>query len=204
MPAKSEKQARFFRLAKGVQSGNVSPSTVSKKVKVAAKSMSKKSVDDFTKLKEYIRNCVAEIICEIDNPIVKNVEAFENFDEFIDKPENQGINFNEEELSTVDTVDGKPDDKSTNRISYSSAETTTGNNKQVIIIKKDTPKKVYIAICCPNRSPVNVSAGDDLALDLKKKKDRIIIKISKTYEKDGDPSVLYNFINYIVKEYTIK
>lgn len=204
MPAKSEKQARFFRLVKGVQSGNVSPSNVSKKVKVAAKTMSKKSVDDFTKLKEYIRNCVTEIICEIDNPVVKNVEASENFDEFIDRPENQGINFNEEELSTIDTIDVKPDDKSTNRIGYSSTETTTGNNKQLIIIKKDNPKKVYIAICCPNRSPVNISVEDDLELDSKKKKDRIIIKISKTYENDGDPSVLYNFINHIVKEYTIK
>ena len=28
---------------------------------------------------------------------------------------------------------------------------------------------------------------------------RIIIKISKTYENDGDSSILYNFINYIIK-----
>lgn len=204
MPAKSEKQARFFRLVKGVQSGKVSPSKVSKDVRKAAGSMSKKSVDDFTKLKEYIKSCITEIICEIENPIVKNVEASDNFDNFIEKPENQGINFNENELSTIDTIDVKPDEKSPNKISYSSTEMTTGNNKQVIVIKKDSPKKVYIAICCPNRAPVNISGDEDLKLSEKDKKDRIIIKISKTYEGDGDSSILYNFINHIVKEYTIK
>lgn len=107
MPAKSEKQARFFRLVKGVQSGKVSPSKVSKDVRKAARSMSKNSVDDFTKLKEYIKNCITEMICEIENPIVKNVEAIDNFDDFIEKPENQGINFNQNELSTVDTIDVK-------------------------------------------------------------------------------------------------
>ena len=204
MPAKSEKQARFFRLVKGVQSGNVSKSKVSKKVRDAAKSMSKKSVNDFTKLKEYIKGCITEIICEMDNPVVKNVESADNFDEFVEKPENQGVNFTDDELSTIDTIDIKPDEKSSNKISYNSTDSITGNNKQVIIIKKSTPKKVYIAICCPNRSPVNINNAGDLNSDVKKKKDRIIIKISKTYENDGDSSILYNFINYIIKEYNIK
>ena len=51
MPAKSEKQARFFRLVKGVQSGNVSKSKVSKNVRNAAKSMSKKDAHDFAATK---------------------------------------------------------------------------------------------------------------------------------------------------------
>jgi len=203
MPAKSEKQARFFRLVKGVQSGNVSPSKVSKNVKNVANTMSKKSVNDFTKLKEYIKKQVSEIICEIDNPVVKNVEAVDNFDEFVSRPENQGVNFTDDELSAVDTISNKPDEKTPNKISYNSTETTTGNNKQLIVIKKATPKKVYIAICCPNRSPVNISDTDSSKSDSKNKKDKIIIKISKNYEDSENCSVLYNFINYIIKEYNI-
>jgi len=203
MPAKSEKQARFFRLVKGVQSGNVSPSKVSKNVKNVANTMSKKSVNDFTKLKEYIKKQVSEIICEIDNPVVKNVEAVDNFDEFVSRPENQGVNFTDDELSAVDTISNKPDEKTPNKISYNSTETTTGNNKQLVVIKKATPKKVYIAICCPNRSPVNISDTDSSKSDSKNKKDKIIIKISKNYEDSENCSVLYNFINYIIKEYNI-
>lgn len=203
MPAKSEKQARFFRLVKGVQSGNVSPSKVSKNVKDVANTMSKKSVNDFTKLKEYIKKQVSEIICEIDNPVVKNVEAVDNFDEFVSRPENQGVNFTDDELSAVDTISNKPDEKTPNKISYNSTETTTGNNKQLVVIKKATPKKVYIAICCPNRSPVNISDTDSSKSDSKNKKDKIIIKISKNYEDSENCSVLYNFINYIIKEYNI-
>jgi len=203
MPAKSEKQARFFRLVKGVQSGNVSPSKVSKNVKNVANTMSKKSVNDFTKLKEYIKKQVSEIICEIDNPVVKNVEAVDNFDEFVSRPENQGVNFTDDELSAVDTISNKPDEKTPNKISYNSTETTTGNNKQLVVIKKATPKKVYIAICCPNRSPVNISDTNSSKSDSKNKKDKIIIKISKNYEDSENCSVLYNFINYIIKEYNI-
>lgn len=135
--------------------------------------------------------------------MVKNVEAVDNFDEFVSRPENQGVNFTDDELSAVDTISNKPDEKTPNKISYNSTETTTGNNKQLVVIKKATPKKVYIAICCPNRSPVNISDTDSSKSDSKNKKDKIIIKISKNYEDSENCSVLYNFINYIIKEYNI-
>lgn len=71
MPAKSEKQRRFFYLVKALQKGKVSPKRVGSKISKAASSMSTKDVDDFThgknlpkkKLEEII-NCLKE--CQLD------------------------------------------------------------------------------------------------------------------------------------------
>lgn len=52
MPASSEKQAKLFRLVRAVQKGKVSPKKVSKNVRQMAKSISPKTVKDFTKLNE--------------------------------------------------------------------------------------------------------------------------------------------------------
>lgn len=47
MPSVSKKQQRFFQLVKAVQNGKVKKKDVSKSVKDAAKSMTKKQVSDF-------------------------------------------------------------------------------------------------------------------------------------------------------------
>lgn len=56
MPAKSEKQARLFRLVRGVQTGDIPPNKVSNKVKKMAKNIKPSDVKDFTKLKEILKS----------------------------------------------------------------------------------------------------------------------------------------------------
>jgi len=56
MPAKSEKQARLFRLVRGVQTGNIPLKKVSTKVRKMAKDIKPSDVKDFTKLKEILKN----------------------------------------------------------------------------------------------------------------------------------------------------
>jgi hypothetical protein len=62
MPAKSEKQRRFFYLVKAVQKGKVSPKRVGSKVSKAASSMSAKDVDDFTHGKNLPKKKLEEIV----------------------------------------------------------------------------------------------------------------------------------------------
>ena len=79
MPSKSKAQQRFMGLVHGLKKGDISSSDVSKKVKKAASSMSKKSVKDFastkhkglpkkvkqeTKVRSLIRKMVREIMAE--------------------------------------------------------------------------------------------------------------------------------------------
>lgn len=62
MPAKSEKQRRFFYLVKAVQKGKVSGKRVGGKVAKAAKSMSPQDVEDFTHGKNLPKKKVEEMI----------------------------------------------------------------------------------------------------------------------------------------------
>lgn len=62
MPAKSEKQRRFFYLVKAVQKGKASPKRVGSKVAKAASSMSSQDVDDFTHGKNLPKKKLDEII----------------------------------------------------------------------------------------------------------------------------------------------
>ena len=81
MPAKSKAQQRFFGLVRSVQKGDTPKSDVSSDVKKAAKTMTKKEVDDFAKtktkklpekvkkitesqLKNIIKECVSKILSE--------------------------------------------------------------------------------------------------------------------------------------------
>ena len=56
MPAKSEKQAKLFRLVRGLQTGDISPRKVSPQVRKMAKTIKPSSVKHFTKLKEILKN----------------------------------------------------------------------------------------------------------------------------------------------------
>lgn len=62
MPAKSERQRRFFYLVKGVQKGKISPKKVDSKITKAARSISSKDVDDFTHGKNLPKKKLQEII----------------------------------------------------------------------------------------------------------------------------------------------
>ena len=55
MPAKSEKQARLFRLVRGLQKGDVSPNKVSPQIRKMAKTIKPSSVKHFIKVKEILQ-----------------------------------------------------------------------------------------------------------------------------------------------------
>lgn len=70
MPAKSEKQRRFFYLVKALQKGKVSPKRVGCKVSKAASTMSSQDVDDFTHGKNIPKKKIEEVI-----EMLKNLSA---------------------------------------------------------------------------------------------------------------------------------
>ena len=65
MPAKSEKQKRFMRAVLNFKNKKTSPKNISKKVKDAAKSMTKDQIEDF-----------------VNNPVVKNLKESNEFVKF--------------------------------------------------------------------------------------------------------------------------
>ena len=104
MPAKSKKQARLFRLVKGVQSGDISPSKVSDTVKKLAKSMTKKSVGDYAKTKEKglptkIKEIVERILNEAEYSLkrIKTITG-RNYEDVLNSE--KGLPFDKEEILT--------------------------------------------------------------------------------------------------------
>lgn len=55
MPAKSQKQARLFKLVRALQKGKIKPKKVSPQIRKMASTIKPSSVKDFTKVKEIIR-----------------------------------------------------------------------------------------------------------------------------------------------------
>ncbi len=92
MPAKSEKQARLFRLVRGLQKGDISPRKVSPTVRKMAKTIKPSSVKDFTKVKEII-NTLKE--AEYTLSKFKKVDG-KSFNQVLS--ENVGIPFDKKEL----------------------------------------------------------------------------------------------------------
>lgn len=92
MPAKSEKQARLFRLVRGLQTGNISPGKVSPQIRKMAKTIKPSSVKHFTKVKEIINNLKE---AEYSLSKFKKVTG-KSFNQLLS--ENQGISFDKKEL----------------------------------------------------------------------------------------------------------
>lgn len=92
MPSKNQKQARLFRLVRGVQKGDVSMSKVSPMIRKMAKTINPTSVKHFTKLKE-ILNSLKE--SEYSLSKFKKVEG-KSYDQLLS--ENSGIAFDKKEL----------------------------------------------------------------------------------------------------------
>ena len=92
MPASSEKQARLFRLVRGIQKGDVSPSKVSPKVRMMAKTINPKSVKHFTKVKEILNNLKES---EYSLSKFKKVTG-KSFNQLLS--ENNGVPFDKQEL----------------------------------------------------------------------------------------------------------
>ena len=100
MPAQSEKQARLFRLVRGLQKGDVKPSKVSPQVRKMASSIKPSSVKHFTKVKEIISRLKEE--SEIQGAEYTLSKAKEITDKPFDQVlrENVGVPFDEKELLT--------------------------------------------------------------------------------------------------------
>ncbi len=102
MPAQSEKQARLFRLVRGVQKGDVKPSSVSPQVRKMAKTIKPGSVKDFTKVKEIINRLKEDDTAKG----VGSEYTLSKAKEITDKPfdqvlrENVGVPFDQKELLT--------------------------------------------------------------------------------------------------------
>lgn len=92
MPTKSEKQAKLFRLIRGVQKGDVSPSKVSQQVRKMAKTIKPTSVKHFTKLKEILKT-ISE--SEYSLSKFKKVDG-KSFNQLLS--ENSGVPFDKKEL----------------------------------------------------------------------------------------------------------
>lgn len=97
MPAKSEKQARLFRLVRGVQKGDISPKKVSPQVRKMAKTIKPTSVGHFTKIKEIINNLKE---AEYSLSKFKKVEG-KSFNQLLS--ENTGVPFDKQELLVFQT-----------------------------------------------------------------------------------------------------
>ena len=94
MPAKSEKQARYFRLVRAVQKGDVSPKKVSANLRKTARHISTKAARDFTKVKEIV-NRLKEAEYSVSK--MREVDG-KSFDQLLN--ENTGVPFDKQELLT--------------------------------------------------------------------------------------------------------
>jgi hypothetical protein len=176
------------------------------------------------KLSEIARIVLGE---EVDNPIVKNIKTVEDFDTFLDKPENKGEAFYKEEFDVVDMMDIKPNKKLVNQIKYSKTDEISSKNKELVIIKK---QKKYLAFSSV-REPADLSAPEpepkqpvqqelpldtgqpqkppeqlELPIEKEEEKDTIFIKVSKPFEdqsKTLDVSLLSNFLNALLSEFQV-
>jgi hypothetical protein len=143
----------------------------------------------------------------VENPVVKNITAREDFDEYVAKPENRGENFVKEEIDILETLDSKPYKKVPNEIRFSSTEMTNNRNKELAVVKKQGRYIAFFSV----RKPTDVSSTTDLEDvpddgDKTDDRDEIIIKVSRPFSdssKPFDASLLFNFINTITKEYQI-
>lgn len=225
MPAKSKNQARLFRLVKKVKSGLIKPEDVSPTIRKLAKKMSSRSIDHFAKtddsklpykVKEVIKEIVSKVLCEMQDPVIRNVVTKDDFSEYIEKSENQSDSkFTKEELSIIKSLDVQPYEENESEIKYSATEPTNNKNKEFIVRKKGKRYVGFFSV----RNPVDLSS-EEPSVDLLKNKeddeeksddsesnlDDIFIKISRPFDKNlkYDLQLLSNFIDVITKEYNIK
>lgn len=141
----------------------------------------------------------------VENPVVKNITAKDDFDDYVSKPENRGENFVQEEFDILETLDSKPYKKIPNELRFSSTEMTNNRNKELAVVKKQGRYIAFFSV----RKPTDVSTSTDLKdvpEDEEDDRDEIIIKVSRPFtdsSKPYDSSLLFNFINTITKEYQI-
>lgn len=136
MPAKSEKQARLFRLVRALQKGGIKSKEVSPQVRKMARTIKPSSVKDFTKVKEIIHKLKEN---EYSLGKIKKVNGI-SFKKHLSKQ--VGVPFDLKELQVFQTKQngfsgfGKTkfkENKSTNEVS--TEVNSNGTNKKYVFKK---------------------------------------------------------------------
>jgi hypothetical protein len=136
MPAKSEKQARLFRLVRALQKGGIKSKEVSPQVRKMARTIKPSSVKDFTKVKEIIHKLKEN---EYSLGKIKKVSGI-SFKKHLSKQ--VGVPFDLKELQVFQTKQngfsgfGKTkfkENKSTNEVS--TEVNSNGTNKKYVFKK---------------------------------------------------------------------
>ena len=198
MPAQSEKQARYFRLVRAVQKGEVPASKVSKKLRKTAKSISPKAARDFTKVKEIVKKYINE--AEYSSSKMQEVPD-KTLDDVL--RENSGVKFDKEELLTFQNKQngfggfGKANfvhKKSTNEIS---ATITSNETNKTYVFKKLVNNQnpgLYNYGCFVSISPAKQSDNPE---DNKEKVVYVLSSIFDNEETDERSKILADFIDRI-------
>lgn len=136
MPAKSQKQAKLFRLVRALQKGKIKPKKVSPQIRKMASTINPSSVKDFTKVKEIIRRLKEN---EYSLGKIKKVSGI-SFKKHLSKQ--VGLPFDLKELQVFQTKEngfsgfGKTkfkENKSTNEVS--TEINSNGTNKKYVFKK---------------------------------------------------------------------
>lgn len=156
MPAKSEKQRRFFGLVRGVQSGDVSPDKVSSHVKKVAKDISAKDASDFAKgvANEESKKKMLDFLKELKmpqpineeeiNPIAKQFTVKDDYEKYIKRYVGQP--FLPKELEALTNFkESKPSKITRTDIRFDTTDEFNNNTSAVIKKMKDSGKFSYTA-----------------------------------------------------------
>jgi hypothetical protein len=150
MPAKSEKQARLFKLVRALQKGGIKPKEVSPQIRKMASTIKPSSVKHFTKVKEIIRRLKEN---EYSLGKIKKVSGI-SFKKHLSKQ--VGLPFDLKELQVFQTKEngfsgfGKTkfkENKSTNEVS--TEVNSNGTNKKYVfkkLIDNDGKEHKYACI----------------------------------------------------------
>ena len=150
MPAKSEKQARLFKLERALQKGGIKPKEVSPQIRKMASTIKPSSVKHFTKVKEIIRRLKEN---EYSLGKIKKVSGI-SFKKHLSKQ--VGLPFDLKELQVFQTKEngfsgfGKTkfkENKSTNEVS--TEVNSNGTNKKYVfkkLIDNDSKEHKYACI----------------------------------------------------------
>jgi len=200
MPAKSEKQKRFFQMIRGLQTGKISPSKVSAKMKKAAKSISAKDAHDFAtgKIQKEEKKKVLKILKEIaepmylneeqTNPIAKNFIQKDIFDDYIRKF--KGNIFSSMELESINNfIDSKPTIVEKDSIKYESNDQFNNNTTTVIKKLKEGNQFVYTSFSKYTKSTQNSDEKKNIEKNpesnvVEDNKDEISITKSISFDND--------------------
>ena len=163
--------------------------------------------DKFENFNEVKKTSLMSLVKEeIESSVSKNIKAeVDSMDSYLQKPENSGLPFTQDEIQAMDTTEFKPDSKTTTQVRYSAPDELSNKNKELVIIKKQGRYLAFYSIS----EPVDLTAGEnpeDIDLSADAEKTVVVIKVSKPFKtgQSEDVPLLTNFITELVSEYQLQ